>query len=182
VENPLTGKEIPMELTDICPRETWLDLENEIYDRSGFNPAIYNIHGIRLNANPRFPNRLCPEIKAIPKGQSFICATAHMNIANMAKESHQPVIEECDAGLVKLVVPIFVNNTFLGAAGGCGLILDEGEVDIFLINKITEMPEDKIERLFQGMPSITITAAQALATFIQKRIDDIVSDYLARQA
>ncbi|MDA8138462.1 MAG: PocR ligand-binding domain-containing protein [Desulfobacteraceae bacterium] len=170
-----------MELTDVCSLETWAALEEEIYKRSGLNPAVYNIHGIRINANPRWPNRLCPEIKAIPKGQSFICATAHMNLANMAKQSKQPVIEECDAGMVKLVVPIFVNGTFLGAAGGCGLILDEGEVDTFLINKITELEEDKIEKLAQSVPSLTMQSAQELASFIQERLSEIVSRYQIKQ-
>lgn len=170
-----------MELTDICARETWADLENEIYERSGLNPAVYNTDGIRINANPRWPNRLCPEIKAIPKGQSFICATAHMNLANMARQSREPVIEECDAGMVKLVVPIFVNGDYLGTVGGCGLILDDGEVDAFLINKITDLEEEKIEALSEDVPSIAMQAAQTLVDFIQKRIRGIVADYMASQ-
>lgn len=170
-----------MELTDICALETWAALENEIYERSGLNPAVYNTQGIRINSNHRWPNRLCPEIKAVPKGQSFICATAHMNLANMARDSRQPVIEECDAGMVKLVVPIFVNGTYLGTAGGCGMILDGGEVDTFLVNKITDLEEETIEQLSEGMPAIAMQAAQALAEFVQQRIDGIVSDYMAHQ-
>lgn len=171
-----------MQLTDICPLEKWAELEQEIYERSGLNPAVYDIHGIRINANPRWPNRLCPEIKAVPKGQSFICATAHMNLAAMAKESREPVIEECDAGMVKLVVPIFYDGEFLGAAGGCGLMLDQGEVDTFLVNKITDMAEDKIESLSQNIPSITMQAARELTDLIQQRIAGIVSGYQKRQS
>lgn len=166
-----------MELTDLCPLETWASLENEIFERSGLNSAVYNIHGIRISANPRWPNRLCPEIKASPKGQSFICATAHMNLANMAKTSRQPVIEECDAGMVKLVVPIFYDSTFLGAAGGCGLILDAGAVDTFLVNKIIGMEEERIEQLSEGIPSLAMQAAQTLAAVIQERIDGIIARY-----
>jgi ligand-binding sensor protein len=76
-----------MELVDLCPLETWAALEDEIYERSGLNPAVYDIAGVRINPRPRWPNRLCPEIKANPKGQSFICATAHMNMANQARQS-----------------------------------------------------------------------------------------------
>lgn len=170
-----------MELVDLCPLETWAALENEIYERSGLNPAVFNVDGIRINANPRWPNRLCPEIKAIPKGQSFICATAHMNIANMARQSRRPVIEECDAGMVKLVVPIFVNSTFLGGAGGCGQLLDDGEVDTFLVYKITDMEEEKIEQLAEGTPATSMQDAQALAEFIQERVDGIVTAYLSCQ-
>lgn len=167
-----------MELVDICPLEKWAALEDEIYERSGLNSAVYDIDGIRINAKPRWPNRLCPEIKDNPKGQSFICATAHMNLANQASRSGQPVIEECDAGMVKVVVPISVNGTFLGAAGGCGLLIDGNEVDVFLINKIVGLEEKKVESLSEGIPSITMQKAEELGLFIQNRIGQIVSDYL----
>jgi len=168
-----------MELLDVCPLETWVSLENEIYERSGLNAAVYDIAGIRIHAKPRWPNRLCPEIKATPKGQSFICATAHMNMANMAKQSQAPVIEECDAGMLKLVVPIFVNGNFLGSAGGCGLLSDEGEVDSFLVNKMTDIDEQRVNDLSRGIPILSLEKAQGVAQFVQKRIETIVNDYLA---
>jgi ligand-binding sensor protein len=170
-----------MELLDVCSLETWAALENEIYRRSELNPAVYNTEGIRIQQNHRWPNRLCPEIKATSKGQSFICATAHMNLAIMARESREPVIEECDAGMVKLVVPIFVEDTFLGAVGGCGKILGDGEVDTFLINKITEIEEERVERLAGEVPSITVQKAQELAAFIEERIGQIVAAFAARR-
>jgi ligand-binding sensor protein len=170
-----------MKLVDLCPKETWAELERDIHARSGLNPSVYNPEGIRINANPQFPNRLCPEIKAIPKGQSFICATAHMNIANEARQLRRAVIEECDAGMLKLVVPIFYKDTYLGAVGGCGQLLEEGEVDAFLVNKITGLEEAEVERLAEGIPSISEQAAQALAAYIKQRIERIVDDYSARQ-
>jgi ligand-binding sensor protein len=163
-----------MQLLDVCPLEQWVSLENDIYERSGLNASVYDIAGIRINANHHWPNRLCPEIKARPKGQSFICATAHMNIANMARQSRAPVIEECDAGMLKLVVPIFVQDTFIGSAGGCGLLLEQGEVDSFLVNKITEMDEEQVETLAQDIAALTMEKAQELAQFIQQRIEALV--------
>ncbi|MBR9979420.1 MAG: PocR ligand-binding domain-containing protein [Desulfatitalea sp.] len=171
-----------MKLLDICDIETWQALEDEIYERSGLNPAVFNPEGIRIIQKPRWPNRLCPEIKATPKGQSFICATAHMNLANMARQSRQAVIEECDAGMLKIVVPIFVNDTFVGAAGGCGLILGDGEVETFLINKITEIDADRVETLAGEVTAIPMEKARDLADLIQKRIEQIVAAHLARQA
>ncbi len=170
-----------MELLDLCPLATWAALEDDILKRSGLNPAVYNIHGVRINDNKRFPNQLCPEIKATSKGQAFICATAHMNLANMAKQTGEPVIEECDAGMLKLVVPIIVEGEFLGTVGGCGTLLDDGEVDEFLVNKITELDEDRIEFLSEGIPTISSQKVEALAAYIKTRIDQIVAEHLARQ-
>jgi ligand-binding sensor protein len=171
-----------MELTDLLPIREWEALENEIHERSGLSTSIFNIDGIRITDNMKWPNRLCPEIKADPKGQSFICATAHMNIALQAKESCQGVLEGCDAGLVKLVVPILVNDTYLGAVGACGLLLDDEAVDDFLIDKTTDLKEAEIQELCNGIPSISTPQAQALITFIQERLDRIIASYRTRCA
>jgi ligand-binding sensor protein len=169
-----------MELVDLCSLEVWAELEREIYERSGLRSSVYNVKGIRINSGHPWPNRLCPAIKAIPKGQSFICATAHMNIANMARQERRPVIEECDAGMIKMVVPIFFEDDFLGAVGGCGHLLDDGAVDTFLVNKITDLDEEEVERLAEDIPSISSHTAQQLAESIRQRIERIVSEYQAR--
>jgi ligand-binding sensor protein len=166
-----------MELLDLCPLETWKSLEDDIRNRSGLNAAAFSIEGMRLIPPASWPNRLCPEIKANPKGQSFICATAHMNIANMAKKTGKPAIEECDAGMLKLAVPVFVNEAFIGTVSGCGLLLDDGEVDTFLVGKITGMEETTLKELAVGIPAMSMDSAQSISRFIVEQVDQIVKTY-----
>lgn len=97
-----------------------------------------------------------------------------MNIAAAAMRSKKPVIEECDAGLVKMVVPIFVKNEFVGAVGACGFLLDDGEVDSFLVYKMTDIDEEKVENLSREIPAITSDRAQSLSRYITARIDEII--------
>lgn len=164
-----------MELLDLCPLEIWKALEEEIRERSGLNAAVFNTQGMRIIPPVEWPNRLCPEIKADPKGQSFICATAHMNLANEARDSREPVIAECDAGMLKLVVPIYVEDEFVGAVSGCGLLLDDGEADTFLVNKIIGMQEERVEELASGMGAVSMDEAQTLCQVIQARVESIVN-------
>jgi ligand-binding sensor protein len=155
-----------MKLTDVLPLETWKELEEAIFNRSGLQASVFDVDGIRITDTKRFANRLCPVIKADDRGQSYICAVAHMNMANEARDTRQPVIGECDAGLSKLVVPIFVGDEFLGAAGGCGLLLDDGEVDSFMLNKTLDLPEEKTEELSEGIVSLSTAQMEELADFI----------------
>jgi ligand-binding sensor protein len=159
-----------MKLTDFCPIEKWMAFEKNIHERSGMDANVFNTDGIRITDFKEWVNRLCPAIKAIDKGQSYICAVAHMNIAAQAMQTRMPAIEECDAGLIKLVVPIFVNDEFVGAVGACGLLLEDGEVDDFLINKTTDMAEDVIQDLSQGIGAISRQKAEALAAYIQQEL------------
>lgn len=165
-----------MKLTDIAPLGKWVELEKDIHKKTGLDVNVFNTEGYRISDFKNWANRLCPEIKATDKGQSFICAPAHMNIAAQAMRSKQTTIEECDAGLIKLVVPIFVNDEFIGTVGACGFLLDDGEVDSFLVNKMTDIDEDKVERLSEGIESITTEKAMTLGNYIAAEIEKIVSD------
>jgi ligand-binding sensor protein len=165
-----------MELTDIAPIEKWMALEEEVVKRSGMDANAFNTDGVRISEFKHWANKLCPAIKATDKGQAFICAVAHMNIAAMAAQTKDVVIEECDGGLIKMVTPIFVDDAFVGSFACCGFLLDDGEIDSFMINKTTEIDEDEIDRLSQDMQSITMEKAQELAEFIKGEIDKIISN------
>ncbi len=166
-----------MKLADMLPIDKWLELEKDIFKKSGLASNVFNVDGMRITDYKEWVNRLCPAIKADDSGQSFICAVAHMNIAGMAKESKGTFIGECDAGLLKLVVPIFVNGDFLGAVGACGLLLDDSEVDSFMINRTIGMDYEKIESLSHDIKKITSEEAEALGKYIVGRIAKIVSDF-----
>jgi ligand-binding sensor protein len=165
-----------MKLTDLAPLEKWIELEKDIHKRSGLDVNVFDTKGYRISDFKNWANRLCPEIKATDKGQSFICAPAHMNIAALAMRSKRPVIEECDAGMLKLVVPIIFNDEYVGAVGACGFLLDDGEVDSFLVNKMTDINEDKVEGLTEGIESITTEKAEMLAQYITEQIAGIVAN------
>jgi ligand-binding sensor protein len=165
-----------MKLTDLAPMERWVALEAEINARTGLDANVFNPEGYRISDLKNWANRLCPAIKATDKGQSFICAPAHMNIAAMAMKQRRAVIEECDAGMIKMVVPIFHASEFVGAVGACGLLLDDGEVDGFLVNKMTDIDEETVARLSGDISSIGTAAAEALARFISDRIEEILMD------
>ena len=166
-----------MKLTDLVTLDKWIELEKDIHQKSGLDVNVFDTKGYRISELKNWANQLCPEIKATDKGQSFICAPAHMNIATLAMRSRQAVVEECDAGMLKLVVPIFANAEYVGALGACGFLLDDGEVDAFLVNKMTDINEDKVERLAEGMPVITTEKAEILSQYIKNQISRIVADY-----
>ena len=165
-----------MKLTDILPLEKWVELEKEINRRSGLNASVFDINGIRISDFQKWPNRLCPVIKANDKGQSYICAVAHMNLAAQAKQTGKAVKEECDAGLVKVVFPIFVSGEFLGVVGGCGLLLDEAEIDTFFINKTTDIEEKKLDDLSSDIGKIPSQQLDETANFLKEEVDKITGN------
>jgi ligand-binding sensor protein len=170
-----------VKLTEILPLEKWVELEKEFNAYSGLDVNVFDAQGRRISDFKFWANRLCPAIKDTDKGQSFICAVAHMNVAAVAKNSRAPVIEECDAGLVKIVVPIFIREEFVGAVGACGVCLDEGEPDAFLIHKITEIDEAKIDDLSSDIGAISSEKANDVVRYILGRLKKAVPGVDVRQ-
>ena len=166
-----------MELIDVAPLETWRELEQQINKRSGMNASVFNTDGIRITDFVKWANRLCPEIKGNEKGQSYICSVAHQNLAAQSAKTRKAVIESCDAGMLKLVVPIFVNGDFLGVAGGCGCLEEKEDIDMFMINKTTGINEEKLVKLSEDIPLMTRDEAKSHANYIKNEIDSIIKAY-----
>ena len=166
-----------MKLTDLQSLEKWAELEKAIHRKSGLRSRVYDVDGVGITDKTEHANKLCPEIRATSKGLTFICAVAHQNLAAMSRNTRKPVIEECDAGLIKIVVPIFVGDEFVGAAGGCGLLMADGEVDDFMINKTTDLPEDRIAALIEDLGTITLAQAAELTAFIEREIQRVIEAF-----
>ena len=166
-----------MELTDIQPMGKWIELEKKIIEKCRIQSVTFNIEGARITDYVKWSNRLCPVIKGSEKGGPFICAVAHMNMAAQAKKTRKPVVEECDAGILKIVVPIFVKDEFVGTAGGCGRLPSDGEVDAFMINKTIGITEEEIEGLVSDMGTMTAEEVQACADFVEGKIKSIVEAF-----
>ena len=166
-----------MELTDICPLETWEALENNLFTKFNFQGSVFNPKGIRISQVKNWSNDLCPAIKATENGQTYICSAAHMNMTALAKKSQAPIIEECDAGFVKLLVPIIYKDEFLGVAGGCGLLTEDGDADTFAVNKIAGIDEATIEKLTRELPVITQEDLDAASTYLQEQVTLMMENY-----
>lgn len=167
-----------MMLTQILSKEKWEQFEKELFDRFHINCTVYDISGKGITGTPRWCNRLCPEIKANKDSLAAICASGNQYFMAQTKKTGKAVIDECDAGLTKIAVPIFVDGEFLGTAGGCGLLPAGGEVQTFLLEKTMGLSEIHILGLCEGLGTMTQEDAEKMAVYIEKRIAQFVDDYL----
>jgi ligand-binding sensor protein len=165
-----------MELTDLLSGEAWARFEKELYDRFHLSCTVYDTSGFSITGKQNWCNKLCPAIEANKESLAAICAPANQNFMAIAKQTKKAVIEECDAGLLKITVPIFAGDEFLGTAGGCGVLLEGGEVEDFIIQKTAGLDEEEIESLCRDMETMTEEEAGKVAAAILERIAEIVTE------
>jgi ligand-binding sensor protein len=166
-----------MELTDLLSPGAWQKFESELFDHFFLNCTVYNANGIGITGKPNWCNALCPEIKSNPNALATICAAGNQFFMVEARDTGKPVIDACDAGMLKIAVPIVVAGQFLGTAGGCGRLPDGGKVDTFIIEKTTGLDETAIETLCRGLKPMTPSDALMVARYIEKRLGEIVDCY-----
>ena len=165
-----------MELIDFASLKKWAQLEKELHDRFHMNCTVYDKLGVGVTGKPHWCNHLCPQIKGNADALAAICAPGNQNFMQQAKRTKKPVIGECDAGLLKIAVPVFVNGEFLGTAGGCGRLPEGGEVETFIIENSLGLGQTEIAHLSEGLETMTQEQAAEMSGYIEKRI----ADYMGR--
>ena len=169
-----------MELTDLMDKEDWMAFEKELNERFNLNCAVFNSSGVGLTGKPNWCNALCPKIKGNKESLAVICAAGNQNFMAQAEKTKKPVIGECDAGLVKIAVPIEVDGKFMGTAGGCGRLPKDGDPETFMIQKTTGMNEDEVSDLCQSLEPMTEDQVKDVTEFIEQRIEKVIDDYKKR--
>ncbi|MGE4297142.1 MAG: PocR ligand-binding domain-containing protein [Desulfovibrionaceae bacterium] len=164
-----------MHLFDLMSKEGWQALEEEIQARTGMCAGVFDTEGARVAGAETHVNPLCPVIKGNPQSRGAICALANQGIAAQARAARGAVVAECDAGICKIAVPIYMNGEFLGTVGGCGLVPEDGEVETFFVAKVTERFEDDVIRLADAMGRVSEADAEAHAAFIAGRVAALVA-------
>jgi len=81
----------------------------------------------------------------------------------MARIGKTAVVEICEAGMAKFVVPIFHDQAYLGSLTACGALLPGEQVDSFYIDRNTGMGEDIISKMAETAPEVEKGRLQKVA-------------------
>ncbi len=166
-----------MNLLDLMTENQWNDFSKEMHQQYGISFGISDTSGARVSSYANWCNRLCPKIKSDPESLAAVCAVAAQHFTEKTRKSRQSEIGECDLGLIKIAVPIFVGDTFLGTAGGCGFATDKGDIESFMIQKLTGMDETEVAELVKDIAPMSQARAVEMADDVASRIDAIVNRY-----
>ncbi len=169
-----------MNLTDLLSPAEWLQFDMDFFERSGMNAYAFDMVGDRIAGHKKWANQLCPVIKGNPTNASNICGLSHQHMSAMAKKKKESVVDECEAGLLKICVPVFVHSEFVGIVGGCGLLSEEGDVDVEMVEMVTGMDLKLIEWLAQGIPRLSPEQIDEHVRYLEQRVKEF-SDRVSKQ-
>jgi len=167
-----------LELTDIIPMSELTRIVEEIHDKFGFTGVFYKPDNFILVRSKEMGNALCPYIKD-NSNSLMICSVAQQILGKDAFDSKEVVVDECDAEMVKFVIPIFIGDEFLGTVGGCGrLAEDKDSVETFYIAKLTGKSESEIKELAKTVKKISKDEMEEVISFVQNRISPYLKKFV----
>jgi hypothetical protein len=70
----------------------------------------------------------------------------------VVKRTLRPEVDVCEAGLLRVVVPIIQEGVVVGQIAACGLAPEGEEPDWFLVVKQLGIPEEQVEELARTTP------------------------------
>lgn len=164
-----------MKPTDLQPADAWAALERELAERSGLTSVVFDAENNRVTDTVTWANELCPRIKGNPDSASQICAVAQQSMLAAAAKTGKPMVEECDAGMLKVVVPILIEGELVGSVSGCGRLDPASELETDYIAQATGQPPEEVATLARSIQPVTEEQAEAHAAYIIERLQQIVA-------
>jgi ligand-binding sensor protein len=75
-------------------------------------------------------------------------------MTRQARSTRKPVIDACEAGLLKFLVPLFWDTDYVGAITVCGSCIPGEDIETFTIAKSTKIDENEIKPLTKMIPEV----------------------------
>ena len=155
---------------DVNSRENWQKLLDEAQAAVGMPAALLDPNNAILQSSGE-RNELCTEIRSRKESLPVICGQSQKFMAETARTQKATLVEICEGGMAKLVVPIFREQNYLGCVTTCGSLLPQTEVETFLIQKASGMGEDAIAAMAGTVPTVQKEDRERLGEDLFRRVN-----------
>ena len=116
-----------MKLLDIFSVEEWDKVLGSFKTVVGIAPITFDAAGTPVTS-PCFTCEACRMIKSTAEGTRR-CKEGHVAMVAEAKQTRKALVKFCHAKFLKVTIPIFDGEEFLGITGGCNILPESSQVE-----------------------------------------------------
>jgi ligand-binding sensor protein len=137
---------------DLKTKEEWEQILARFSGQIEMTACLTDDTGTRpLCHGDRYP--LCASIKDNQQAVTFICSQTNTAMLAVVKRTLAPEIDLCEAGLIRVVVPVVREGELVGQVFACGLAPTDEEFDPFLVARQLGVPEERVVELARSTPA-----------------------------
>lgn len=138
---------------DLVPQERWAELLGELSQELGMVATLVDSQG-KILVHVGDYTDVCIRVRNRPESLTFICGQTSQALMKQAEKTGQPVVELCQIGLCKMIIPLFREKALLGAVAACSRALAGEDLDPFMVAQELGISEKEAEELLSSAPQI----------------------------
>ncbi len=158
-----------MSVYDLKTEEAWQEILDTAARRFDMPAALMDENNVILQQSGT-RNALCRAIREGRESKPLICGQSQQYMAEVAWKTEKPVIDSCEAGLAKVVLPLFHEGRRAGTLTACGLCGRGEEVEDFLVQKSTGLDDEALSELKSGVRSVDVETLKVRAEDLYSQI------------
>ncbi len=155
---------------DVKSKEEWEKILDGFAQETKMTACLMNKDGGPLFCRvDRYP--LCAAVRENPQATTSICSQTNMAMLAVVGKTGKPEVDLCEAGLLRVVVPILHDGEMIGQITACGVAAEDEEVDTFRVSKELDISEEKAEELLKSTPMGNEEELQEMADRLFDRLN-----------
>lgn len=160
-----------MTLMDLKRKEEWESILDRFSRDANMTACLIDDTGNPLLCRfDRYP--LCKSIRDNQEAATFICSQINIAMLAVVKKTRRPEVDVCDAGLLRIVVPIFRDGELVGQIAACGLASKDEELGSFVVAKQLGVSEKQVTELAQSTPFASEEELQRLTASLFEELNE----------
>lgn len=149
-EQEAGGNGSPLELLS---QERWAELLRELSQELGMVATLVDSQG-KILVHVGDYTDVCIRVRNRPESLTFVCGQTSQALMKQAEKTGQPVVDLCQIGLCKMIIPLFRGKSLLGAVAACSRALAGEELDPFMVAQELGISEKEAQELLGSAPQI----------------------------
>lgn len=155
---------------DIMSEEEWARVLDGFAEQTRMAVSLTDAEGTILAGSGERPP-VCRRIRDNPEALTSVCSQSNQAMLAVARQTGEPVVELCEAGLMRIAVPVMKDDELAAQITACGRLPTGSEVETFLVSKLLGIEELEVERLAEkSTPPLTEEEAARLAEAIKRNL------------
>jgi ligand-binding sensor protein len=136
---------------DLRSREEWEEILDRLARDVNMTACLTDDKGAVLFCRrDRFP--LCAAVRGNQDALTYICSQRNTIMLATVGKTLKPALDCCEAGLLRLVVPVLADGALVGQITSCGLQPKGEEPETFLVAKQLGISEEEVGKLAESTP------------------------------
>lgn len=154
---------------DVKPKEEWEKVLDTFSRDARMTACLTDSGGNLIFCRmDRYP--LCAAVRGNTEATTFICSQTNAAMLAVVKQTLAPEIDFCEAGLLRVAVPIVREGAVVGQVAACGLASEDEEIETLLVTKQLGIPEERLEDMIRSTP---VGREQDLRTLAQRLFTEL---------